>query len=184
MAKRAPSDEGPYRPLLDPGVISAALVKTGAVSSQPRGDAQSLPPARLIEIARPEASRSTPADVAEPTVTRVAAGEGKRPVAPQPLMEKFDQEKRILLTRTEAAALERLVNALAARLNSQVKLSHVLRSLITLLLNAESQVDKRAGETPGLIRPPNGDGKALQRFEKEIAQIVGNAIRDAGPLRP
>jgi hypothetical protein len=103
-------------------------------------------------------------------------------VAPE-LVEKFDQEKRMLLTRSESAALDRLVGSLAGRLNTQVKLSHVLRSLVSLLLNAEAEVDKRAGETGGLIRPPNGDGNALQKFEKEIARVLGAAIRDAGPLR-
>ena len=102
---------------------------------------------------------------------------------PGQLAEKFDQEKRMLLTRSESLALDRLVNSLASRLNTQVKLSHVLRSLVALLLNSEPEIDKRAGETTGLIRPPNGDPNALQRFEREIAKILSAAIRDAGPLR-
>lgn len=89
----------------------------------------------------------------------------------------------MLLTRAEAASLDRLVSSLAGRLNTQVKLSHVLRALVTLVLNAESEVDKRAGETHGLSRPANGDPKALQRFEREIAKVLASAIRDAGPLR-
>ena len=52
-----------------------------------------------------------------------------------------------------------------------------------LPLNAEVEVDRRAGESPTLVRPPNGDAKAMRRFEKEIAKVLGAAIRDAGPLR-
>jgi hypothetical protein len=108
--------------------------------------------------------------------------EGRLP-SPQEFVEKFDQEKRMLVTLSEAAALDRLVTSLAGRLRAQVKLSHVLRGLTALLLNAEAEVDKRAGEAPPLIRPPNGDAKALQRFERDISRILGAAIRDAGPLR-
>jgi hypothetical protein len=101
----------------------------------------------------------------------------------QPLVEKFDQEKRILFTRPETQALDRLVNSLATRLNAQVKVSHVVRALVTLLLNAEGELDRRAGEAGPLVRPPNGDSQALQRFERDIAKVIGSAMRDAGPLR-
>lgn len=184
MAKRAPVDEQPYRPLLDPGVISAALTKTGTATQsppQPRLDVHASAP-KVVEMARPEPPKpQLRPEGGEGERARVNLGEG-RP-APQQFVAKFDQEKRLLLTRTEAAALDRLVISLASRLGAQVKVSHVLRGLISLVLNAEADVDRRAGEVPALIRPPNGDAKALQRFEKDIAQILGAAIRDAGPLR-
>jgi hypothetical protein len=75
------------------------------------------------------------------------------------------------------------VTSLATRLNAQVKVSHVIRALVTLLLHAEGQVDRRAGEGGPLFRPPNGDVKALQRFERDIAGIIGAALRDAGPVK-
>lgn len=185
MAKRAPAHEGPYRPLLDPGVIGAALAKTAAVPGQQLRPIDSMVPSRVVELQQPGPVTVLvePRATEQPLPARAATGEGRAALTVQQLTEKFDQEKRILLTRTEAAALDRLVNSLAARLNSQVKLSHVLRSLISLLLHAEGEVDKRAGEAPGLVRPPNGDGKALQRFERDIALILGAAIRDAGPIR-
>ena len=46
----------------------------------------------------------------------------------QAVVEKFDQEKRILFTRPESQAIDRLVVSLATRLNSQVKVSHVIRA--------------------------------------------------------
>jgi hypothetical protein len=101
----------------------------------------------------------------------------------QPFAEKFDQEKRILFTRSETQAIDRLVTSLATRVNAQVKVSHLMRALVSLALNAEGEIHKRAGETGVLVRPPNGDAQALQKFEKEIAAIVGAAITDAGPIR-
>lgn len=182
MAKRAPAGEVTYRPLLDPSVISAALTKSPRVAGEPRSSDES---AKVVGISRTEEAKregrgfrpelSGNRNPSEPAVAR--------PAAPKEAVEKLDQEKRMLLTRSESMALERLVNTLASRVNTQLKLSHVLRSLVTLLLHAESEIDRRARENVGLTRPANGDFNALQRFEKEIAKILAAAMRDSGPLR-
>jgi len=183
MAKRAAPNEQPYRPLLDTSLLSAVI-------GQGRGEApDEMPeisttrpvPLKVIEITRASESvrkvetkraEEDPAEHFDPTPQRY-----------QPVVEKIDQEKRVLFTRPESQAIDRLVNSIASRLNCQVKASHVMRSLVTLMLNAEGEIDKRAGEVGALVRPPNGDAQALQRFEREIAKIIGSAIRDAGPLR-
>ena len=183
MAKRAPVDEQPYRPLLDPSVLSAAI----AQPAPPRAPAATEPPRpsaqKVVELSRSEpARRDEPAERAresgDPT-----PGPGRAAAAFPAYVEKFDQEKRILFTRAESQAIDRLVTSLAMRLNAQVKVSHVIRALVALLLNAEGEIDRRAGEAGPLVRPPNGDAKALQRFEREIARIVGAALRDAGPVK-
>lgn len=187
MAKRAPIDERPYRPLLDPSVISAALEKASTVEPERVGDASDTPaPAvKVVEMRRPEPPVSRPerpqASTRQPN--RSVQSEESAPTIVHQFVEKFDQEKRMLLTRAESMALDRLVSSLAVRFNTQLKLSHVLRALVALLLHAEPELDHRAGEVMGLIRPPNGDAKALQRFEREIARVLAAAIRDAGPLR-
>lgn len=58
-----------------------------------------------------------------------------------------------------------------------------MRALTALLLNAETQIHQRASEHGPITRPPNGDFAALQRFEREIASLLGDAIRDTGALR-
>jgi hypothetical protein len=73
--------------------------------------------------------------------------------------------------------------SLAARLNAQVKVSHVIRALVGLMLHAEASIDRRAGENGPLVRPANGDAQGLQQFERDIGQIFATALRDAGPLR-
>ncbi|MFM1747369.1 MAG: hypothetical protein RLZZ188_1035 [Verrucomicrobiota bacterium] len=179
MAKRAPAGEEPYRPLLDPGVISAALTKPVAARAQ-----EPSLNAKVVELTR---SENGPAEVRsggrEAPVARAMPEPPTTRMTTRELVEKLDQEKRMLLTRTESVALDRLVGALASRLNTQVKSSHVLRALLTLLLHAEAAVDRRAGEVVGLSRPANGDFKGIQKFEREIARIVAAALRDAGPLR-
>lgn len=178
MAKRAPAGEEPYRPLLDPSVISAALT---TASLSPMAMEQPLRGAKVVELSRVE------------TVAVEVRGKGREaqggPIVSEPasaraiahgLVEKLEVEKRMLVTRGENMALERLVGALASRLNTPVKLSHVLRSLVALLLNAEAAVDRRAGEVMGLLRPANGDFKGVLKFERGLANLILGALRDAG----
>ncbi len=184
MAKRSAPDEQPYRPLLDAGLMSAVL-------GQPAPEEVELPVAALnevfsnnvVEMPRPEVfKRAEPVRV-EPEPPSVPNDIDRRGQATHLLVEKIDQEKRILFSRAESYAIDRLVTTLAMRLNCQVKVSHVMRALVGLLLHSEGAIDKRAGESGPLVRPPNGDAQALQRFEKEISKIIASALRDAGPLR-
>ena len=181
MAKRAPAGEEPYRPLLDPGVISAALT---TASPTPKPMEEPLRGVRVVELSRAEpVAVEARGRGREAQVSRVASEPAPVRTMAQELVEKLDQEKRMLLTRAENVALERLVGTLASRLNTQVKLSHVLRSLVMLLLNAEAALDQRAGETIGLARPANADFKSIQKFERESAKLIASALRDAGPPR-
>ena len=179
MAKRANVNDGPYRPLLDTSLVSAVIAQapanvtpvlaenTDRAEISKNVELPSSEPPRRIEQIRPEAKDA---------LSHIPKQ------APQ-LFEKFDQEKRILFTRGETQAIDRLVTSLAARVGTQVKVSHVIRALTALLLHSEAEIDKRAGEIGTLARPANGDAQALQRFEKEIVRIFAAAIRDAGPPR-
>lgn len=170
MAKRAASDEKPFRPL-DASVLQSVMRHSpSSVAAVPATTQVPRPvEAKVVELTT-AAPRPQPTFEAPAQVTRF----------PDLLTNRLDQEKRILFTREETHALERLVHNLAVRLNAQVKSSHVIRALTTLLLHAETQIDHRANERGPLIRPPNGDHAALQRFEREIANILAHAIRDSG----
>lgn len=186
MAKRAAADEQPYRPLLDASLVSAALsqVVTSAPPPKEVEVSRPLPPAppKVVETPRAEPPRRIEQIQVEHAPQTMSPPRDERRIG-QELAEKFDHEKRILFTRGETQAIDRLVTSLAGRLNAQVKVSHVVRALVALLLHSEAEIDKRAGEVGPLVRPPNGDALALQRFEREIARIVAAGMRDAGPLR-
>lgn len=188
MAKRAAPDEKPFRPLLDAGLLSAALAPAG--SDTPRATQNPAPPmpsARVLEMPRPDLTRRTeqPALGISPTAPNPddLSSEERPQRSASNIVEKFDQEKRILFTRREVQAIDRLVVSLATRLNSQVKVSHVFRAFVDLLLHAEGEIDKRAGEAGRLVRAPNGDAHGLQKFERDIGRILAAALRDAGPVR-
>ena len=160
MAKRAPVDEKPFRPL-DESVLSAVLQhKTGE---------------------KPKSVEISTMKVLE--FTGEKQGEERHLAVKQVLssgIQPLNQVKRFQLTEEESMALDRLVNNLAARLRTQIKMSHVIRALATLLLNAESQIDRRAAEHARIVRPPNGDVSAIQRFDRQISLILAHAIRDSG----
>jgi len=160
MAKRAAINEKPFRPL-DAAVLRSVLHHTG-------GEIEVIPhPEPLPPVTKPE----SPAIQMEVQTH------------PKPPLRKLDQEKRILFTREETHALDRLVTALASRLSAQVKVSHVIRAATLLLLHGEGEIGRAASERGTLVRPPNGDMAAIQRFERELAKLINSALRDAPPLR-
>jgi hypothetical protein len=155
MARRAPLDEKPYRPL-DANMLSAVL-QPGTVA------AGTL-----------ESARVTPSPA--PVVVTLRSEPSGRPSA-------LDHEKRILFTREEARSLDRLVGNLAERLQTPVKVSHVFRALAALLLSAERDLVQAASIRAPLIRPPNGDLTALHEFERQLARMMADALRSAEPRR-
>jgi hypothetical protein len=160
MAKRAPADEERYSPLND-DILSAVMHhKVPAASS---ALAPSPKVVELTRAAQPD-QRLSPSTMPEPTG----------------LPRRRKVEIGLLLTCEEKEELDRLVLNLAARLGTQLKASHLLRALVALALNAESEIDRRAGARGDVQRPPNSDASGLLRFEWEIATIIANALRDAG----
>jgi hypothetical protein len=157
MAKRAPLDEKPFRPL-NAAVLSSVLQHVPK-PAEPTTHVVDLPPIRP-ELTAPRTPHMEP-----------ARG-----------LKRLDQEKRILFSREEAHAIDRLVQNLAVRLQAQVKASHVMRALTLLLLHAEGEVTRRAGQHGPMIRPPNGDMAGLELFERELARLLAPALRDATPL--
>lgn len=158
MAKRPPIDEKPFRPL-DVAVLQSVLRHA------------------------PGSAPVAPSPVASPAPKPEAPSETVFSRAPALVLKKLDQEKRILFTREESHALDRLVTALAARLQAQVKVSHVMRAATLLLLRAEGEIVRTASGRGPMIRPPNGDMAALQRFERDLAILLEQALREALPLR-
>ncbi len=153
MARRSPVDEKPFRPL-DVSALKAVIRhRPGEADGE----------TRVVDLA--------PSPAAPPA-------EPQERSAAQPVNRRL--EKRVLFTHEETQAIDRLVSQLANRLRTQVKASHVLRAMSSLLIAAEAQIGQRAEVRGTLVRPANGDFSALQRFEREIAQILAHGLRDAG----
>lgn len=92
-------------------------------------------------------------------------------------VEKLSREKRVLLTESEEDTLERLVKDISKKLGTSVKLSHVLRATVSLLMHSQDEILKQSQKMGRLKRPPNNDSAALAVFEHNLARIVDRAIR-------
>jgi hypothetical protein len=176
MAKR--TEEKPFRPL-EASLVHEVMHGTAAVAVE-------APPVlpKTIELRQPppEAApfRAEPVYMTPPRPQPKPAR--TRPVE-APLVERMEREKRVLLTPSEERALERVVANIGAELGTSLKLSHVLRSAIRLVIAAEDELIQRARDNGRTIRPPNGDLAAIEAFEKVIATVLQGGIRSARPIR-
>ncbi|MCO6438141.1 MAG: hypothetical protein J5J06_13690 [Phycisphaerae bacterium] len=180
MVKR--TDEKPFRPL-ETSLVQAVMQGSAAVKSEPvveqEPEVEVDPPRQLAAGEGTEANRPVH-DIRPPAPRRV---QRTTPSPVSPLAERMEREKRVLLTPTEERALERVVANIGAELGTSLKLSHVLRSCIRLVINAEHELVERARATGRVVRPPNGDLHAIEAFEKVIAGVLQTGIRGSRPVR-
>lgn len=178
MAKR--TEEKPFRPL-DASLVQEVMHGNTAVAQQPT-------PTRTIELRQPAQpppfARQEPLAPQQQPPRSLATRPAPRARSTQsPLTERMDREKRVLLTQAEERAFERAVSGIAAELGTSLKASHVLRSCIRLVVNAETELIERARENGRIIRPPNGDLAAIEAFERVIATVLHAGIRSSRPIR-
>jgi len=168
MAKRAPTEEKPYSPVRA-SLVDAVSQGSGSVSALRPEEASVLGADRVVRMP----SRLVPGRVEEPAP----------PPARERPRERLEREKRVLLTRTEEAAIAELVQRLSANGATGLKLSHLLRACILMLRHAEKELIDRLHQAGHLVRPPNDNALALAEFERRLAQEFAAAIRAAPPLR-
>src|SRR5262249_41178060 len=96
--------------------------------------------------------------------------------------ERLSREKRVLLTRSEEVRLERRVLTMAEKLQTSVKLSHLMRATLTLLQYAEAELLRQCELAQAMKRPHNNSPGELLAFEGAIAEMVHRALRAASPF--
>jgi hypothetical protein len=99
-------------------------------------------------------------------------------------LEKLTAYNKFLTTQTEKFELERLTARVSGALGASVKPSQLIRACLVLLLRAENEVIRRAERQPQVKRPSNTEAVALAEFDQILAEILSQAFRDAGPIRP
>ncbi len=160
MAKRAPVEEKPYRPL------QASLVRAVAERSYARTE-----PAAVVTTPTHPLTAVQSIIQSQPTVPRTA------PLPGRELVSRQRREKRVLLTPGEEQSFESLVSRLANALGTPLKSSHLLRAAIVLLLRAEDDLVRESRSISPLTRPPNGSAHAIAAFERSIADMITRSIR-------
>lgn len=181
MAKR--TEEKPFRPL-ETSLIQAVMHGSAAAApAHPAAESRAESP-RPVGLASADGKVSTPAN---PHVHRAHPPPSRRDApdrAPEArFAERMEREKRVLLTPAEERSVERVVANMGAELGTSLKLSHVLRSCIRLVINAEDELIERARATGRMIRPPNSDLPGIEAFEKVIAGVLHAGFRSARIIR-
>lgn len=176
MAKRAQSDEAPYRPLLNVDLISAAIASEPVkqiVTAQP---APTIAPAEIPTRALPQ---PPPPRIEEPKRVQATASALLPAVSPGPenlISEPFDHQKRVLFTAAESLALDRVAYDLSMKLKTQVKVSHVVRAMLRPFLASEAYISAVASFSSPLSRPGNANFQELLEFENAIGTLMESAL--------
>lgn len=168
MAKRVQDvDANRYRPVRQSLVQEVAVGGGGEV-------AQVVPvpaPAPIVEPSRP-----TP----EAAPVRAVPREEKQSSVAEALdpRQRLTREKRYLLTMEEEDEIEGLVRRLAVELQTPLKLSQLIRASLHNMLRSEAELLHQARFAAArVVRPANGDGPGLKRYEAEIARLLDTACR-------
>src|SRR5215470_6621 len=125
MAKRIREDDAPYRP------VEAALVRS--VAAGPKKMSES----NVIQF---------PSTEEQLEVEEETGKEPKTNSLPQMRfgLESFDQLIRVLMSKSEKAALENLVDRLAKQADTTLKISHLMRAFVILLRHGEDMLLEEA----------------------------------------
>ena len=202
MAKRAPKDQKPYRPVasgITKGLVAsvtsskAEVPETADESASPEEVKVIEPerrPKRRSDI-RPELHERQPRGLdEEPRATprrRVPKPREEEPGEQSPVArsrrrrsapERLSVEKRILLNPSEDVELERFAHMVAAEAGTKIKLSHIIRAALVCLRDAEAEILQEIAQIE-LVRPTNGDMVGLAEFESDIAYALSRALRRA-----
>jgi len=108
----------------------------------------------------------------------------ERPARKGITLEKLTAYNKFLTTQTEKFELERFTARVSGALGASVKPSQLIRACLVLLLRAENETIRRAERQPRVKRPSNTEAVALAEFDQTLAEILSQAFRDAGPIKP
>ena len=96
--------------------------------------------------------------------------------------EPFDQLVRVLMSKSEKAALEHLVDALAKQADTTLKISHLMRAFVMLLRHGEHTLLEEARRGTRLVRPSNGNPIGIADFEQRVARLLLAALKNVESL--
>jgi len=194
MAKRREPGQKEYNPLddargrlpIDDELIRAVVSDTAPSTPSPYPDEKphlaGVPDAQSASAAAPAAQR-----LEEPLreeFRREPPRREERPAGKGMTLEKLTAYNKFLTTQTEKFEFERLTARVSGALGASVKPSQLIRACLVLLLRAENETIRRAERQPRLKRPSNTEAVALAEFDQTLAEILSQAFRDAGPIKP
>ena len=86
------------------------------------------------------------------------------------------------MSKSEKAALEGLVDRLAKKADTPLKVSHLLRACVLLLRHGEDALLEEARRGTRLVRPSNGNPMGIADFEQRVAKLLLAALKNTSSL--
>jgi hypothetical protein len=95
---------------------------------------------------------------------------------------KSEVAKRFTLTREEDGDLTEFLQRLQRQSGTKVALSLLIRVGLNLMMHAETEIISQMRKTPPPSQPATHDSLAYAEFEQYWTQLVGNALKNSGPI--
>jgi hypothetical protein len=198
MAKRREPGQKEYNPLddargrlpIDDELIRAVVSDTAPAPVPHRDEKPHLtvvPDAQSVPAAAPAGEPFVEERHEEPLreeFRREEPRRDERPARKGITLEKLTAYNKFLTTQTEKFEFERFTARVSGALGASVKPSQLIRACLVLLLRAENETIRRAERQPRVKRPSNTEAVALAEFDQTLAEILSQAFRDAGPIKP
>jgi hypothetical protein len=102
---------------------------------------------------------------------------------PAPLAPKSEVAKRFSLTRDEDLDIAEFLRRLQRQSGTKVALSLLIRASLTLVMHAEAEILTQMRKSPPPSQPATHDSLAYAEFEHYWVQLLGEALRNARPMR-
>jgi hypothetical protein len=166
MVKFAKGEDKPFDPISNKLLSAIASAPQAEPSPAPPDDASAAPEVEPESPKKsPKRSRKAPSKPPTLKVLTSQAGRG----------ERLTRVVRCLFTPSEERELRAMVARLASEAGTSLNLSHLIRPYFDLLLHCEEQLAQELRKG-GITRPLN-DKTALALFERQLAEVIHNALK-------
>jgi hypothetical protein len=110
-----------------------------------------------------------------------------QPTPPRPAsntsVERMDAMLRLKVAMRDKREFEAFTARLGVTLNTTLRPSNLIRAMLSVMQNAETELAELARREPPLRRPPNDDLVGYADFESRVVRLLDAAVRRSAPVR-
>jgi len=98
-------------------------------------------------------------------------------------VERMDAMLRLKVAMRDKREFEAFTARLGVTLNTTLRPSNLIRAMLSVMQNAETELAELARREPPLRRPPNDDLVGYADFESRVVRLLDAAVRRSAPVR-
>jgi hypothetical protein len=95
----------------------------------------------------------------------------------------MDAMLRLKVAMRDKREFEAFTARLGVTLNTTLRPSNLIRAMLSVMQNAETELAELARREPPLRRPPNDDLVGYADFEGRVVRLLDAAVRRSTPVR-